>query len=154
MWKKLCLSALALAAAAVAAGRPDLNGTWQLDRSRGEIGDDKLKSETLGIQQMEDSVQIADAITATDGKERKSEIQCNTLGKECKLKGEQVTSYYNGSMLVVIETLRNNLVVKRRLKTSDDGQTLSMEVIRMTPSGEKSESFLFTKQPVTATAKR
>jgi len=84
MWKQLCLSALALGAAAAAAGRPDLNGTWQLDLSRSELGDDKLKSETLEIQQMEDSVQIADAMIAADGKERKSDIQCNTLGKECQ----------------------------------------------------------------------
>jgi len=155
MWKQLCLSALALGAAAAAGGRPDLNGTWQLDLSRSEPGDDKLKSETLEIQQMEDSVQIADAVIAADGKERKSDIQCNTLGKECKLKGEQVSIWYNGPMLIIMETRQGNeVVVKRRLKASDDGRTLNMEVIRMAPSGEKTERFTFMKQPVTATAKR
>jgi len=153
MRKWFCLSALAWGAFAAAAGRHELNGTWQLDRSHSEVSDEKLKSETLEIQQMEDSVQIADAITATDGKERKSDIQCNTLGKECKLKGEQVSIWYNGSMLVMMETRRGGvLVVKKRLKASGDGQTLTMEVTSIAPQG-KSESFTFTKQPVTAAAK-
>lgn len=52
-----------------------------------------------------------------------------------------------------METLPNDVVVKRRLKASDDGRTLSVEVTRMAPSGEKSESFRFTRQP-TATAQR
>jgi len=153
MFKRLCVSALALSAAAMAAGRSDLNGTWQLDRSRSTIGDDKLKDETLDIHQKEDSVRIADALTEADGKQRKSDIQCNTLGKECKLKGEQVSAWYNGEALVIMETLRNDVVVKRRLKASDDGRTLSVEVTRMASSGEKSESFSFSRQP-TATAQR
>jgi hypothetical protein len=154
MRKWPCLSALALGAA-VAAGRPDLNGTWQLDRSHSETGDDKLKSETLDIQQTEDSIQIADAVIDTDGRERKSAIQCNTMGKECKVKGELVSSWYNGPTLVIMETWRaNEVVVKKSLKQSADGRTLNIEVIHIAPPGEKNEILAFTRQAVTAAAKR
>jgi len=58
-------------------------------------------------------------------------------------------------MLIIMEKRQaNEVVVKKRLKASDDGRTLNMEVIRMAPSGEKTKSFTFTKQPVTAAAKR
>ena len=150
MWKWVCLSALALGAAA-AAGRPQLTGTWQLDRARSQPGDEKLKSETLSIQQGDDSVQISDDVTETDGKEHKSDIQCNTVGKECKLKSEQVSAWYNGPILVIIETRRGNeVVVRKRLKTSDDGQTLSMEVDHLAPPSEKNETYTFTKSTTTA----
>ena len=151
MCKWFYLSALAFGAIAMAAGRGELNGTWQLDRNHSAAGEEKLKSETLAIQQSEDAVHIDDAIVAADGKERKSNIQCNTVGKECQVKGEQISMWYNGPMLVMMET-RGTTVVKKRLKTSDDGQTLQLEVIHIVPQSE-SENFTFVKQPVTTAVK-
>ena len=153
MRKRLFLTALALGTAAFAAGRADLAGTWQLDPSRSDSGEEKLKGETLDIKQMEDAVQVADALIEADGKERKSDVQCNTLGKECKLRGEQVTVYYNGNALVIMETLPKDVVVKRRLEATDDGRTLNMRLTRLAPSGEKIENYTFTRQPA-STAKR
>jgi hypothetical protein len=148
MWKWLCLSAVTLGTVC-AAGRADLSGVWELDRTH---SGDKVKSETLQITQSEGAIQIADTMVDADGKEQKSDIQCNTLGKECKLKGEQVSLWYNGPMLVVMEMRRANEVVKKQLKTSDDGQTLKLDVIHIAPAGEKDETLTFTKQPSAARA--
>ena len=142
MGKWLCLWVAAVGMSA-AAGRADLNGVWQLDRTH---SGDKVKSETLEIQQTEGAIQIADTTVGADGKEQKSDIQCNTLGKECKLKDEQVSLWYNGPMLVLMETRRaNESVVKKRLKTSVDGRTLTLDVIHISPSGEN-ETLTFTKR--------
>lgn len=131
----LCAAAVALSASAVGADRPDLNGSWQ------------LKGETLAIVQKEDSIQITDVTTDTDGKDTKVDLQCNTLGKECKSKGEQVSFWYNGPMLVMMEMRRGNeVVIKKRLKPSEDGKTLSMEVIHIVPPAEKSETLTFVRQ--------
>ncbi|HEY2017759.1 MAG TPA: hypothetical protein VGH38_29845, partial [Bryobacteraceae bacterium] len=144
MWKWFYLSAL-LAGAAAAADRPDLNGTWQLDPAHSQFTEDRLKSETLEIQQKEDSIQISEALTDPAGKERKSDVQCNTAGKECKLKGEQVSFWYNGPILVMMETRKGNEVVtKTSLKL--DGETLSVEVVHIAPAGEKNETLTFRKQ--------
>jgi hypothetical protein len=147
MWMRCFFSLAAFALAAAAADRPDFNGTWSLDASRSQFGEDKLKSATLEIRQTGDSIQIVEALTDPDGKERKLDIQCNTLGKECKTKDEQVSIWYNGPMLVLMETRRGNeVVLKRRLKRSDDGKTLSVEVMHIAPPGAKNEVYAFNRQ--------
>jgi hypothetical protein len=133
MSKRLCFWVLACSAVATATGRPELSGTWQ------------HKSETMEIQQKEDSIQITYGTTDPDSKEKKLEIRCNTAGKECKLKEEQVSLWYNSGMLVMMEMRRGNeVVIKKRLKPSEDGKTLNVEVIHITPPGE-SENVAFTR---------
>jgi hypothetical protein len=143
MYKSIGLFVLGLGAA-MAAARPDLNGVWQLDSS-GIPSESKLKSETLVIHQGEDSVEISEDRTSKSGKEIKDDIQCNTLGQECKLKSAQVSLWYNGSMLVLVET-HNDVVTKTRFTPSEDGKTLNMEVIHMAPGNPRTENLTFTKQ--------
>ena len=149
MRKFLWISALA-AAAGWAADRPSLTGSWLLDPAHTEVNGDKPKSLSLSIRQDEDAIQISEAATDASGREKKSDIQCNTLGKLCKVKdaGElaEITMYYNGDRLVAIETRHNNdIAIKKRLKASDDGKTLTMEVIHIAPQA-KTENYTFTKQ--------
>jgi len=104
---------------AAAADHPDLNGTWQ-NASTGE---------TITIRTTDDAVQIAQT-----GKEG-TNIQCHTDGEACKIKGGQVSAWYNGGMLVVMETTHgSNRVVKKRFKPAADGG-LEEEVIHITPAG-------------------
>jgi len=146
MLKWIGLAALALWAAA-AADRPDLNGAWQLDPAHCQPAPAKLKSEMLTIRQTEDAVEIADDSTASNGKENKIEIQCNTMGQECKLKSSSVSLWYNGPMLVLIEKRHgNDIVVRKRLKPSEDGKTMTMEVSYLTSPGHQTENYIFTKQ--------
>lgn len=133
MWKLLGISAAALCAA-VAADRPDLSGTW------------KSSAETLEIQQKDNDIQYTEALP--DGKGKKLEIHCNTTGQECKLKDEQVSFWFNGPMLVMMEQRRGNaIVVKKRFKTSEDGKTLTVEVIHISPPADKSENLTYARQP-------
>jgi hypothetical protein len=143
MYKWIGFLALGLCAA-MAAERPDLNGVWQLN-TNSLAAESKLKSETMVIHQSEDTVQISDDRTGKNGKEIKNEIDCNTMGQECKLKNTQVSLYYNGSVLVLVETQREN-VIKKRLTESEDGKTLSVEVIHIAPPNQKTENLTFTKQ--------
>jgi hypothetical protein len=145
MWKCLCLSALLLGLA-LAADRPNLNGTWLLDTAHSQIRESKLKSETLEIHQKDNAVAIADNANI-GGKDRKVEYECLADGSTCKAKDLSVMLYYNGPMLVVVEMSYNNaIVVQKSLKTSEDGKTLSMEVSHIAPTGLKDESLTFVKQ--------
>jgi hypothetical protein len=90
-------------------------------------------------------------MTENSGKAVKVDISCNTEGQECKVKesGEpaKVSFWYNGPMLVMMEQRHgNDFVTKKRFKTSDDGKTLSMEVVYIAPPGHKAENYTFTKQ--------
>src|SRR5215469_3643063 len=111
MYKAIGLLVVVLGAAAATGERPDLNGIWQLTGD--QASDSKLKSETLVIQQKEDSITITDDRTAKNGKEVKDDVQCNTIGQECKLKNLHVSFWYNGSALVEVETLRDVVIKKR-----------------------------------------
>jgi len=150
MWRYLCLSA-ALSIGAAAAGRPELTGTWQLDAARSQIADARLKAQTWSIAQKDDSISITEAITDNGGKQRKIEIQCGTEGRECTIKegGQptQVTFYYDGPVLVMLEQWHGaDYVTKKRLQTSEDGKTLTVEVQHLAPPGHKNESWTFVKQ--------
>jgi hypothetical protein len=56
-----------------------------------------------------------------------------------------VSLWYNGSMLVLVET-HNDIVTKTRFTPSDDGKTLHLEVIHMGPANQRTENLTFTKQ--------
>ena len=144
----VCFGVLLLTAA-WAADRPDLSGTWVLDLSRSPNA--AVKSEKLSISQKDDGVQLSDATTENNGKEVKVDITCNTDGQQCKVKengqATQVSLWYNGSMLVMMEQRHgNDYVTKKRLKPSDDGKSMSMEVVYIAPPGHKPETLTFTKQ--------
>lgn len=149
MSKYLWLTALLAGAWALpghAATHPNLSGTWALDAAHSQIHDSKLKSETLAIQQQEDAVQLAEDANE-GGKDRKLKFQCLADGSSCKANDGSVMVYYNGPELIIVEMRRNNSnVIKKRLKASDDGKTLSMDVIHLAPEGEKNETLTFVKQ--------
>jgi hypothetical protein len=146
--KYIFLSIFALTAA-VASDHPALGGTWVLDPSHSDTDISKIRAEKLSISQQAEAVQLAQTITGANGKEIVSQISCNTAGETCKIKdhGEaEVSFYYNGGMLVMSEIRHgNDWVVKRRIKPSDDGHTLTMEVIHLAPA-EKTEMLTFTRQ--------
>ena len=125
-----------IAAAAIAADRPELDGTWQLSSNR----DAKLKFDTLNIQQSEDGIKI----TESGGKEKPLDVACNVDAKQCKLKEGDFSFWYNGPALVMMESHHNGDVTKTRLVPAADGKTLSLEVTRVVPAGP-SATYTFTK---------
>jgi hypothetical protein len=135
--------------AAVASDHPALGGTWVLDPSHSDTDVSKIRAEKRSISQQAEAVQLAQTITGANGKEIVSQISCKTGGETCKIKdhGEAEVSFnYNGGVLVMSEIRHgNDWVVKRRIKPSDDGRTLTIEVIHLEPA-QKTEMLTFTRQ--------
>jgi hypothetical protein len=141
MLRYCCLAGLA-ALCAFAADRPDLNGKWRLDS--------KEKDQVLSIVQKPDAIEIDEAVSDSGGKPKKIQIHCGTMGQECKVNEDgqpkQVTMYYNGPVLVMLEQWHGtDYVDKTRIKASDDGKTKTMEVAHIAPA-RKTENFTFVKQ--------
>lgn len=112
----LCLAAVTVA---FCADHPDLTGVWKMSDA----------GETISIRQKGDAVEIA-----VTGKEN-AEYQCRTTGEACKIKGGEVSLWYNGDVLVVMETLHSKArVVKKRLKLADDGKSLEEEIVHIVPA--------------------
>jgi hypothetical protein len=125
------------AAATFAADRPELNGTWQLSSNH----EGRLKFETLLIQQTPDSVKISE----TGAKEKPVDLACGVDGQECKLKEGEISFWYNGQALVMMEMHHNrDIVTKTRLVPSEDGKTLNLEVTHVSPPGS-SATYTFKK---------
>lgn len=110
---------LAMAVFGFGAEHPDLNGVWKTTEG----------SQTVTIHQKEDAVEIVES-----GKETAT-IQCNTNGQACKTKGVEVTAWYNGGTLVVMEQHGTSRVVKKRYKVLDDGKGVEEEIVRIVPAG-------------------
>jgi hypothetical protein len=126
----LCLAAISIA---YGADHPDLNGVWKTPDAQ----------ETITIHQKDGAVEIAE--TGKDAKEA-TEIHCNTLGQACKVKGGEVSLWYNGETLVVMESMHGSShVTKKRLKLSEDGHSLEVEIVHISPAGA-SEKVTMTRQ--------
>lgn len=122
---------LAAVSIAFCADHPDLNGVWKAS----DTGD------TISIRQKDNAVEITES-----GKDT-NEIQCNTSGQACKVKGGEVTLWYNGETLVLIESLHGNShVTKRKLKVSEDGKNLEVEIVHITPPGP-TQKLSLVRQP-------
>jgi hypothetical protein len=134
----LCLMAFA-AVGVIAADHPEIDGTWQLSSKP----DAKLKFETLSIQHSPDGIKI----TESRGKETAVDLACGLEAKQCKLKNEDVSFWYNGPALVMMEMRHNSdQVIKTRLVLAEDGKTLNLEMTRVVPAGSTA-TYTFTKQP-------
>jgi hypothetical protein len=132
--------------AAVAAGqeqeRPSFSGTWQFDASKSELHSNKISSATWVIEEGDNSIHISQT---ENGKPKKTELQCTTDGKECKFPGDRRDSFwFNGPMLVDMET-KNDHVIQYRMKISDDGKTLTVEVTPIVPQSDKIDTLVFQK---------
>ena len=127
------------AAAAFAADRPELNGTWQLSSNH----EGRLKFETLLIQQTPDGVKISES----GAKEKTVDIACGVDGHGCKLKEGEISFWYDGPALVMMEMHHNrDVVTETRLMLSADGKTLNLEMIHVSPPGSNS-TCTFKRQP-------
>jgi hypothetical protein len=150
MRKLLLLTSLAIGGL-WAQDRPALNGAWQLDVAHSTFSEIKLKSQTLTIKQDDEAIKIGETATEENGKERKLEYECNTNGKECNVKvnGQalKVSAYYNADVLVLIEQRKSNdVTIRKRLKTSEDGATMTIEVANLARPGQKADSLVYKKQ--------
>jgi hypothetical protein len=122
---------------------PSLSGTWQLDPGKSELHTGKISSATWVITEGDNSIHISES---ENGKSKKTELQCTTDGKECKFPGDRRDSFwFNGPMLVDMET-KSEHVTRFRIKVSDDGKTLTVEVTPIVPQSDKIDTMVFQKQ--------
>jgi hypothetical protein len=149
-WALIILLGLLLALQAGAAGSGDaaesrakLIGAWQLDAAAGQ------PDATWAIEQNGDRIRI----TQSRGGTKIGEFECNTMGKECKVKdsGHQATisMWYNGPKLVELE-IHGSDVVKRRFVVTGEGNTMQMELISIAPT-RKAETFQLKRVETAAT---
>jgi hypothetical protein len=80
-------------------------------------------------------------------KDQKPEYRCLADGSMCRVKELSVMLYYDGAALIVVEMRHNNqIVIKKRLTTSEDGKNLSIELNHVALAGLKDESLKFVNQ--------
>jgi hypothetical protein len=125
-WLILSIAALGGAAFAdTSDDRSKLSGSWQAKDGSGDM---------WVIEENGDAIRMSNA----KGAEKATEIECNTVGRECELKRDgkkgTVSIYFNGPKLVELET-RGSEVVKRRFAVTQNGDTLEVEVIPVVPDG-------------------
>ena len=123
------------------ADRDRLIGKW----TQGASGTDESWSfETVG-----DSLRVTHML-----KQKPDEFRCNIMGHDCdvKLSGKRarVSLWFNGGMLVELET-RGSEVIKRRFKAGD-GDALQVEIIPINPGG-KPETEVFRRVAMSAERK-
>ena len=77
-------------------------------------------------------------ITYAVGDQKMVEIECETTGKDCKMKdtgrSAKVSMWFSGRNLVSLET-RGDEIVKRRFGV-EDGDSLEVEIIPIQPDGK------------------
>jgi hypothetical protein len=138
----LCLMALigaflsSIALADDSTERAKLTGTWQSQEGSG----------AANAVWILDSQGEVFRITNSQGDKKIAEFACN-LGKECEGKDGgrkvKVTLYFNGPKLVVLKT-RGEEVVKLRFGAVEQGDTLELEVVPVSPDG-KTETLHFKR---------
>ena len=123
--------------------RQSLSGTWQFDPAKSELKAAKISTATWVIQEAENSIHISESEGA---KSKKIELQCTTDGKECQVNGDKALAsfWFNGPMLVEMET-KGERVTRYRMKLSDDGKTLTVEVNQLVPQSDKTDVLVFSK---------
>jgi hypothetical protein len=129
--------------------RPDLSGKWLLDASKSEMQLNRLSALTMVISEKDGNIKINEDEKLADGKERKIAYACTTDGKECDVSGTKAKAsfWYNGPMLVSMETQRNGgSVIRQRLKLSQDSKQLTVEISSLVPKTDKMDKLVFDRQ--------
>lgn len=140
----LILALFALPGTAQEAGKPSLTGTWQFDSAKSELHNSKTAVATWVIDEGDNSIHITETETA---KSKKIDTQCTTDGKECPVTGDKskASFWYNGTILVKMQT-KGDQVTRYRLKASEDGKTLTVELTHIVPQTDKIDLLVFQKQ--------
>jgi len=107
--------------------RAKLWGNWKADGNASS-------SETWELRDADGTLHMVKT-----GSDRKDELECNVVGRECKIKSADgkpatVSFYFNGPKLVQWEKAGDKVV--RRRFTALDADTLEIETTSMVPSGK------------------
>jgi hypothetical protein len=155
------LAILALGAISVTvwaqSDHPNLSGTWLLDMSKSQTAAGRPGTITWVIDEKDDTITLKETAKDDSGHEHDVNVNCGLGGKECSYKDEggeeKAMFWYNGPVLVQMTTgAKNNRVSKTRMKVTDNGKTLEVEVKSIVPAVDKTDRLVFTKQDQSAAA--
>jgi hypothetical protein len=130
--------------------RPNLSGKWQLEPSKSDMQVNKLSGLTMVIAEKDGNISINEDEKMADGRERTISYTCTTDGKECEVPQTKAKAsfWYNGPMLVGMETQRNGSnVLRQRLKLSPDSKELTVEISSLVPQSDKADKLVLEKRP-------
>jgi hypothetical protein len=94
---------------------------------------------------------MAEVVKRPGGKEARLEYDCTIDGKECAVRAkgqpESVSFWYNNGMLVELVSAGHNRerIVKRRMRLSEDGRQMQVELIPMAGAAHPA-NLVFEKQ--------
>lgn len=121
--------------------RTKLIGAWELQTPANGDGTRGWSFDAKG-----DTIHVVHTL----GGHTVADFECNTLGKECEVKGAghktKVTLWYSGSKLVELES-KGSEVMKRRFAVQ--GDDMEMEEIPVVPAG-KAETLKFKRAQMAA----
>jgi hypothetical protein len=129
------LFSLAAAIPASNAEKPNLSGSWRLNPAKSSSHEPKMADVTWVIDQKDETaIHISQISKQADGKQVKTDLDCTIDGKECSTSQKEpskISFWYNGPMLVQMEYRgpHREVIVKRRMKLSSDGNLMSVELI-------------------------
>ena len=138
----VCLAPAVLALPCAAQDHPNLAGTWQFDASKSEQHTSKIAEATWVIEESDNSIHITE-----NGAGKKVDLKCSTDGKDCSIAGEKAKAsfWFNGPLLVEMET-RGDHVNRYRMKLSDEGKTLTVELNSIVPRDDNADVLVFAKK--------
>ena len=155
----LASSIFLVAGAAIFAqgGKPDLSGTWNLDKEKSEMGGgpgggQRMVSPSMTIEHKDPQLTIKRKFEF-QGEERTRELKYTTDGKPNTNEGFRGRSmksktFWEGDKLVIEttrETQQGNLETKEVYSLSNDGKTLTIEMSRK-DAGGSSRKMLYVKE--------
>jgi hypothetical protein len=100
---------------------------------------------------------ISDGVhfTYMRGGQKVADFECNTVGKDCPVRFEgkaaKVSVYFNGPLLVLMET-RGSVVTKIRFGALSEGREMQVETIPLSPGG-KTETLRFKRAEAQSAAR-
>jgi hypothetical protein len=127
---------LACLVAAADDAKPNLSGNWHLKEAT-----KTASAMTMVIEQKGTSIHIVKSMTGSDGKEVKTEFQCNTDGKECEAGGVKISLWFDGPSLCEMDS-GGEAVSKVVMKL--DGDCLKVDVSHIFPDAPQ-ETYLLAK---------
>ncbi len=137
--RSLCLTVMGLYALSfnplrAADARPDLSGVWHLNTAKSEMHQHAASAMTLTVEQKGNSLHIVKTVTV-DGKEKKSDFQCTTDGKECDIGGVKVSLWYSGGSLVEMDNGSDD-ISSSNMTLSGDKNSIQIDIEHIVPSGD------------------
>ena len=151
---KALILAVAIASASIltaqAQTRPNVSGTWKMNRAKSKFGGDGgPESITIKFEQQEGSVHEWLTIAGQQG-ERTVELTYKTDGKEATavVEGQEfkTTAKWEGDSLVIVFSDGGDGKFVRKFTLADGGKAMTIDVRRNGPSGGQADTVFLEKQ--------